>query len=95
LLYYQDKIIVFSWRNKRSGSQNVNLDSSFKLSVIILVLKERETLRQIMKRIQTLPYQTEIIIVDDGSSDGTRDLLDKITVPNIRIFMHENNLNEI
>ena len=95
MLYYQDKIIVFSWRNKRSGSQNVNSDPSFKLSVIILVLKERETLRQIMKRIQTLPYQTEIIIVDDGSSDGTRDLLDKITVPNIRIFMHENNLNEI
>ncbi|UCE05922.1 MAG: glycosyltransferase family 2 protein [bacterium] len=65
--------------------------SSVKLSIIIPVFNERETLSQILERIQKLPYRTEIIIVDDGSIDGTRDLFNKIKEPNIKILMHENN----
>jgi len=64
---------------------------SFKLSIIIPVLNERATLPQILDRIQKLPYQAEIIVVDDGSVDGTREFLDKIKEPHIKIFRHEQN----
>lgn len=64
---------------------------SFKLSIIIPVFNERETLPRILDRIQKLPYRAEIIVVDDGSKDGTREFLDKIKDPNIKIFRHEQN----
>lgn len=46
-----------------------------KFSVIIPVYNERETIRQIVQRILKVPYEKQIIIVDDGSTDGTRDLI--------------------
>lgn len=64
---------------------------SFKLSIIIPVLNERETLPQVLEQIQELPYQTEIIIVDDGSSDGTREFLDNIKQTNIKVLVHQQN----
>ena len=64
---------------------------SFKLSIIIPVLNELQTLPQVLEQIQELPYQTEIIIVDDGSSDGTREFLDNIKQTNIKILVHQQN----
>jgi len=64
---------------------------SFKLSIIIPVLNERETLPQVLEQIHEIRYQTEIIIVDDGSTDGTREFLDNIKESNIKIFRHEQN----
>ena len=46
-----------------------------KLSVIIPVYNEVETIREIVSRVQALPLELEIILVDDGSTDGTRDVL--------------------
>lgn len=65
-----------------------------KLSIIIPVFNERETLPQVLERIQTLPYQTEVIVVDDGSGDGTSDFLSKASYPNLKIFMHHSNLGK-
>ena len=61
------------------------------LSVIIPVFNEVKTIRQVVDRVQSTPYETEIIIVDDGSIDGTREELKQIDAANIRIFMHETN----
>ena len=61
------------------------------LSVIIPVFNEVKTIRQVVDRVQSTPYETEIIIVDDGSIDGTREELKQIDAANIRIFMHEAN----
>ena len=61
------------------------------LSVIIPVFNEVKTIRQVVDRVQSTPYETEIIIVDDGSIDGTREELNLIDAANIRIFMHETN----
>lgn len=46
-----------------------------KLSVIVPVYNEFKTVGQILQRIQATPYDKEIIVVDDASTDGTRDFL--------------------
>ncbi|MSP92668.1 MAG: glycosyltransferase family 2 protein [Myxococcales bacterium] len=46
-----------------------------KLSVVIPCYNERATIRDIVARVLEQPYEFELIIVDDGSTDGTRDLL--------------------
>ncbi len=47
------------------------------LSIVIPVYNERETIREVIRRVEAVDRDKEIIIVDDGSTDGTRDLLKK------------------
>src|SRR6266481_2693040 len=51
------------------------IPAGFKLSVVIPVYNERQWLREIIRRVQEVPIPKEIIVVDDGSTDGTRDIL--------------------
>lgn len=45
------------------------------LSIIIPVFNEKNTISEVIKRVISVPYEKEIIIVDDGSTDGTREYL--------------------
>ncbi|HID21004.1 MAG TPA: glycosyltransferase family 2 protein, partial [Planctomycetaceae bacterium] len=45
------------------------------LTVVIPVYNERETVRTLVERVCAVPIRKEIILVDDGSTDGTRDVL--------------------
>jgi SAM-dependent methyltransferase len=45
------------------------------ISVVIPVFNERKTIREIVKRVKATPREKEIIIVDDFSTDGTRQIL--------------------
>ena len=45
------------------------------LSVVMPVYNERETIEEIIRRVAAVPLRTELIVVDDGSRDGTRDIL--------------------
>jgi glycosyltransferase involved in cell wall biosynthesis len=45
------------------------------LSVVMPVYNERNTIEEIIPRVLAVPLRTELIVVDDGSADGTRELL--------------------
>ena len=62
------------------------------LSVIIPVYNEVQNIREILKRVQATGLPWEILIVDDGSTDGTRDILKELDgKDNIRVVLHEKN----
>ncbi|MBE9523580.1 MAG: glycosyltransferase, partial [Chloroflexi bacterium] len=49
-----------------------------KLTVIIPIYNEVNTLREILKRVQDTQLADEILMVDDGSYDGTREILEEL-----------------
>jgi glycosyltransferase involved in cell wall biosynthesis len=62
------------------------------LSVIIPVYNEVKNVQEIIKRVQASKLAEEIIVVDDGSQDGTRDLLKKLDGrKKVRVILHEKN----
>jgi len=68
------------------------------LSVIVPVFNERVTIRKLLERLCAVPLRKEIIIVDDGSTDGTADAIRQFaamphdeTLNCIRTFFHERN----
>ena len=63
-----------------------------KLSVIIPVYNEIGTLEELVERVQNVPIEKEILLVDDSSTDGSRERVGELaTVENIRAFFHEVN----
>jgi glycosyltransferase involved in cell wall biosynthesis len=62
-----------------------------KLSVIMPVHNEVETLDDIIARVLNMPEVSELIIVDDGSTDGTIKVVEKIVSDKIKIIKHETN----
>ncbi len=63
-----------------------------KLSVIIPVYNEVESIETILKRVYDTKLTHEILVVDDGSKDGTRDKLKKLDgKKGVRVILHEVN----
>jgi glycosyltransferase involved in cell wall biosynthesis len=69
-----------------------------KLSVIICCYNERATIRDVIDRTQAVDlgpgWTREILVVDNYSTDGTRDILRRIEDPEIRVFLHERNMGK-
>lgn len=66
-----------------------------KLSVIMPVYNERETLEQIVEQVLATDLAHEIIIVDDGSTDGSREIMTQWAEhPVIRCLLHEKNMGK-
>jgi glycosyltransferase involved in cell wall biosynthesis len=62
------------------------------LSVIIPVYNEKNTVREIVRRVQATGLVWEILLVDDGSQDGTRDVLAELDgKENVRVILHGKN----
>ncbi len=59
------------------------------VSVVIPVYNERDTVVEIVRRVQAVGIHQEIVLVDDFSTDGTRELLLELgREPDIRVVMH-------
>ncbi len=63
----------------------------FKLSVVIPVFNEKQWIRELLRRVQEVPIPKEIIIVDDCSTDGTRDILKELEGGDVRVFYQQVN----
>ncbi len=61
------------------------------LSIVMPVYNERETIRDMLALVFEVPYQKEIIVVDDGSTDGTRELLETLEHPGLTCLSHQKN----
>jgi len=48
------------------------------LSVVMPAFNERETIEEIIRRVLAVPLRIELVVVDDASTDGTRDILQKL-----------------
>jgi len=64
-----------------------------KLTVVMPCYNERSTIREIVAMVLEQPFDIELIIVDDGSTDGTRDILAELSAahPEIRVSLQERN----
>jgi len=66
-----------------------------KLSIVIPVYNEKNTIKEIVSRVRKTPFEKEIIIVDDYSTDGTRELLKEIeNEPDLRILYNPQNMGK-
>src|SRR5207237_1167599 len=68
------------------------IPAGFKLSVVIPVYNERRWIEELIHRVEAVPITKEILIVDDCSTDGTRDLLRELeSHDDIRVFYQPHN----
>ncbi len=66
-----------------------------KLSIVIPCYNERATIQEIVSRVRAISMEKEIVVVDDFSTDGTRELLQSGAVKGIdRIIYHDKNLGK-
>jgi glycosyltransferase involved in cell wall biosynthesis len=64
-----------------------------KLSIVMPVYNEQDTLEEIMRLVQATPYDKEVIAVDDASQDGSRAILGQLAqqYENLKVFYHDRN----
>ena len=68
------------------------LPEGLRISVVVPIFNERATVAEIIRRIREVPIPKEIILVDDGSTDGTRDVLAQLDRgDDLRVVLHERN----
>jgi glycosyltransferase involved in cell wall biosynthesis len=67
-----------------------------KLSVVMPVYNERRTLRQIVEDVLAVHLEIELLCVDDGSEDGSREILQQLAEqhPQIKVFLQPRNLGK-
>jgi len=59
------------------------------VSIVIPAYNEAQTIAEVLRRLSSLPFRTEVIVVDDGSTDGTRDLV--APVAGVRLIVRSQN----
>jgi len=69
------------------------MESFKKISIVIPVYNEKNTIEKVIEQVEEveIPLEKEIILVDDCSSDGSRQVLKELQGKNIKVFFHEKN----
>src|SRR5262249_52468926 len=62
-----------------------------KLSIVIPVYNEIRTIENLLRRVKAAPFEKEIVIVDDGSRDGTREFLSALRDPQCVVVLQPAN----
>ncbi len=63
-----------------------------KITVVVPVYNEIQTIREILRRVQAVNIADEIVVIDDGSTDGTRQVVEKISGQGlVRAVFHNHN----
>jgi glycosyltransferase involved in cell wall biosynthesis len=67
-----------------------------KLSIVIPIYNERSTLRQVIERVLAVPLDLEILCVDDGSKDGSTEILAELQAQHaqVRVLLQPQNLGK-
>jgi glycosyltransferase involved in cell wall biosynthesis len=65
-----------------------------KLSIVIPVFNERATIREVYACVSAVAIEKEIIFVDDGSTDGSREILQSLAGDAVRIVLHDRNMGK-
>lgn len=79
--------------NPKTPSCNAS-SPCFKLSVLVPVYNERQTILELLHRVLSVPIPKEVIVVDDGSTDGTREILKEQVegqLPEVIVLYHDKN----
>jgi len=83
--------------NRKGINKLINIKKdSMKISVVIPVYNEVKTISEIVSKVKEVEIEKDIIIIDDGSTDGTRELL-KSEIENdslCRVFYHQKNMGK-
>jgi glycosyltransferase involved in cell wall biosynthesis len=74
------------------------LPPGLRLSIVIPIYNEKETVGELVRRVRAVPLPKELILVDDGSTDGTREVLARLEAEEqppdadpLKVFYHERN----
>jgi len=69
-----------------------------KLSIVICAYNERRTILQAIEQAHTVDlgpgWEQEVVVVDNFSTDGTRELLQSVDLPNVHVVFHPRNLGK-
>ncbi len=57
------------------------------LTVVVPCFNERRTVEEVLRRVLDSPWVAEVIVVDDGSTDGTRDVLTAVDEPRVTVLL--------
>ena len=92
-IYLIDNIFCFYSNLNLNCNKHLNIiiKTNPKLSIVIPAYNEKDTIDEIVRRVQNVEFEKEIIIVDDCSNDGTRDKIKRISGNNIKKLFHEKN----
>jgi len=69
-------------------------ESGFLLSIVLPAYNERNTIEAAIAAVINAPYKKQIIIVDDGSTDGTRELIQSFNPIEVQAVFHECNFGK-
>jgi len=74
--------------------ETANVKRELRLSVIMPVHNEANTIKEALRQVQAVDLEKEIVIVDDYSSDGSREMLSQIADDGVKVVYHARNMGK-